>query len=1025
MNKEHLYHRGGGKPFNPTSSRINRFTDPQMEEYMNPIHGLLLCETGYISNLYFLKKKGLINDFSEYFSEKSEYEEMQKIYEKTRIIKHSELIVQACIEEHGSRIIIPTKSILTGVSLKELGNYIAIKYVNKFRKEKIAVRNSKGNYASEKYNKPEIQEELARVKKSIGKMNQRIPIVYRFFDNEVDKFDDNSFAFHMILFCVWWKADNDEGIDEYYKGIKEVFDIVNTQFPKEPPLEFNHIASARTTPTSSPRASARASASPRASPSTTPSASPSTSPSANNSFEQIVLEITRSDFEVYRQQQSKHFCKGYTSSFTYPDCGEVTARNIINILCYDGEKFDTRFLIEKGAIDELVEYYRVFKNFELQTQPKSIFKIYGMELNARDAWSKLINNKSQTLIKFSKKCDEPEYGFDMMSGLNLDKENPKPNLLQLLNNLMTNVKTWADLAGRKITSISENVNKGGIGIIQIKAHDKKFMVYLKNGHYHVELPETKDEIKYDHITDEKQKEFINILLKKNITTENFIEINFSSEDLENTFNKFKEVLKSHANDGLSKSVSKKANSDVNTLFCLFQLSTTELFDDDLRRRIHIYVADEDFINKLVKNYGNDEIINKYYFGTDVEEESGFGFVSRFPALTVLNYFPVTIIPSYKSHGMPETKIDLEPLENIEHIRDDFLYYGRQKNIDFSKLKKLKTIGKSFLYQNKITAIDFSSSPGLSVIGEQFAYECPNLKTIKFSKDANITSVGQYFLHWCLNLKEINLEGFNLKIINDDFLSRCTSLEKVKFPKLMENAREIGSYFMAQTPMLKTIDMSCFSNVTEIGYAFMEKSGITTIDFSKMTKVEAISMMFMKECKNLKTINLSGFSNVKIIGYDFLARTDLTSIDLSCFSNVEKIGHNFLANTQIQEIDLSSFSNVETIGRDFLANTQIKEIDLSRMTKVKSIEGRFLYGCSELKKVILPPNLASLKDSYLFDESDIKFEIVSHEPPMPPPGGPMPPMPPPGGGLTNQRVGGKKQRRTARKIKKNKHTQKRK
>jgi len=109
----------------------------------------------------------------------------------------------------------------------------------------------------------------------------------------------------------------------------------------------------------------------------------------------------------------------------------------------------------------------------------------------------------------------------------------------------------------------------------------------------------------------------------------------------------------------------------------------------------------------------------------------------------------------------------------------------------------------------------------------------------------------------------------------------------------------------------------------------------------------------------------------------------------------------------------------------LANTQIKEIDLSRMTKVKSIEGRFLYGCSELKKVILPPNLASLKDSYLFDESDIKFEIVSHEPPMPPPGGPMPPMPPPGGGLTNQRVGGKKQRRTARKIKKNKHTQKRK
>lgn len=53
MNKKHSHQRGGGKPFNPTVSRINRFTDPQMEEYMNPIHGLLLCETGYVSNLYF------------------------------------------------------------------------------------------------------------------------------------------------------------------------------------------------------------------------------------------------------------------------------------------------------------------------------------------------------------------------------------------------------------------------------------------------------------------------------------------------------------------------------------------------------------------------------------------------------------------------------------------------------------------------------------------------------------------------------------------------------------------------------------------------------------------------------------------------------------------------------------------------------------------------------------------------------------------------------------------------------------
>lgn len=543
---------------------------------------------------------------------------MQKIFEKTRILKHAELIKHACIEEHGSRMIIPTRNIMENVSLKELGNYIAIKYVNKFRTEKIAVRNQKGNYVSDqKYKNPKIQERLAHVKKSIGKINQRIPIVYRFVDNKVEAFDDNNFAFHMILFCVWWKADNDEGIDKYYEGIKEVFDIVNTQFPDEPRLEFNYIASARASarasPSSSPSSSSRSSlssspspsarASPsssaRSSASSSASSSPRSSPisdsnSANKSFEQLVMDITRVGFKIYNQEYSRNFCEGLSEK-QYPDCGESTARNIINILCYDGDKFDTRLLIEKGAIDELLEYYRVFTNFELQSQTNSIYEIYGMKLNARDAWSKLINTKSQTLIRFSKSCDKPKYGFDMMSGLTLDEENPKPNLLQMLNNLMTNVKTWKDLENEStIEKIEAKVDEDGIGVIQINAAYTKFMVYLNRGHYYVDLPKEEiDKIKYDHITDEKQKAIFDILLKTKITEQNFIEINFSSELFEKTFQKFSEKF------------------NANALYCLFQLSTTDKFDDDLRRRMKIDVNLRYFFEKFVKDYKNNPIINKY------------------------------------------------------------------------------------------------------------------------------------------------------------------------------------------------------------------------------------------------------------------------------------------------------------------------------------------------------------------------------------------------------------------------------
>ena len=48
--------KGGDKPGHLSPSVINRFSDPDMEWHLNPIYGLIYCNTGLISNYYNLSE---------------------------------------------------------------------------------------------------------------------------------------------------------------------------------------------------------------------------------------------------------------------------------------------------------------------------------------------------------------------------------------------------------------------------------------------------------------------------------------------------------------------------------------------------------------------------------------------------------------------------------------------------------------------------------------------------------------------------------------------------------------------------------------------------------------------------------------------------------------------------------------------------------------------------------------------------------------------------------------------------------
>ena len=937
-----MQQKGGDKPMNVIPELVNRFTDPIMEQYMNPIYGLVYCEIGYITNIFYLEESGIENDW---------------IPEN-----HVSIINELCKKEGDTTIIKPTRDILNNetVTLTDIGQYIAIKYVNMLAetdKEKIA-KNQNGYVAGLQYlnNKnyvknKDLQRKMTQIHKSIKKkITKNIPFE-----------DDDIFVFHMILYCLWWKVGNNNGFDEYYRGIQNVFDIVNECFPeknfmlKEKPVvipkPFVSESSSESSNDSSNDSSSNHS-----------SSNHSSSPNgeSTSSFEEILLDIAHVDFPVYVQEQSLHFCKEKSDRY-YADCGETTARNIINILCYDGEKFDPQYLIEKGAIKELIEYYEVFNTFQLQSTQ-----------HARNAWSKLIIQHAQNNIKFGVYCNtEKRYGYDMDGGLTINKE--KPNLLQMLQNFLQEVDTWDKLINTNITEIKSNVNTNGIGKIYIRSNlDKLFTVHLEDAHFYVSIPKkSKKKLKnYGHL-EPHQKYFLDILLKtwysssaeENQETEKefityYLNFIFSSEDLVYGFNKYQKMM------------------HLKTLF--IQLSLSNKYDSDTRRRIEINTEDS-FLHSFIASVNSKKLneltaikVNDYTFIIPNDSDSPFEFVKRIEKLNVLNY-------RLNNYGSKLEEIDLTPLKQIEHIGNSFLYgYVNLKEIKLEHLINVKTIGSGFLGNcQNLTKINLSSLSNVTHIGHDFLSRCQNLEQIDLSSLFNVTDIGDEFLSRCPKLKKIDLTPLkNIKRINNRFLQR-TSVNEVIFPKIFEHVTYIGNSFLGGSKSLKTIDLSCFSNVTNIDSEFLFGCGIATIDLSPLTKLTSIGENFLYDCYELESITLPEIENNITIGKDFLTYSAIKTIDLSPLKKLTTIEENFLCNCNrlesitfpesirtiksnflnnsdsLQTIDLSSFSNVTNIDSDFLSESAIETIDLSPLKNITDINSNFLYECENLKSITFP------------------------------------------------------------------------
>jgi hypothetical protein len=294
----------------------------------------------------------------------------------------------------------------------------------------------------------------------------------------------------MLLYYLWWIANDEKGIDDYYEGVKEIFDIANITMTGEGKIDYT--------------------------------------------FEKAILPIiySQNPIQIYNQEQTLHFCDSKETN-TYPDCGETSVRNLINILCFENGGFSVKLLEEKGAIPELLEYYSVFNDFSSQskTEKKNIF---GLKLNARDAWSKLLITYANKDVKFLQQCignssssgggaaSTASYSFEIGSGnttiTDIDNSSISVcNLLAVIKNLLPAITTWEQFENKNIKIEKEEdiqVNKECLGNIIFK-HSKygRYKLHLQSTHYYVEhIDKVKSQGTPSH-GDQRKKNIINYLLK--------------------------------------------------------------------------------------------------------------------------------------------------------------------------------------------------------------------------------------------------------------------------------------------------------------------------------------------------------------------------------------------------------------------------------------------------------------------------------------------------------------------------------
>jgi hypothetical protein len=514
-----LYQKGGNLPIDIYLKNINLFNfDSDIEKYLNPFYGYIWINYNVITNYYrFYVKNSDDNDIISILVHRTFYKIGENILpsqllKNFNVVDYSNLI--------GNLYLIKNNlDYKKNISLLRMFNFYKNneKTINiLFVKLKSFLNYNKGEEQIDKLTKRIETYKINKDNNLLTTINNNINFLINKSNTEISKITqniesnniikkklfniklithnlDNINIFHWLLTLLIYKLSDKEKIKEYYEELNKILPIEERVIIKDDYINDNYTFKELDIKTLESQAEIE-----------------KENKNNYNIYALIMLKkINKIPINLYTQKHTKT----YLYNKEYPDCGETSVRNFINIITYD---FDTNtFDLDKfnslEPKDTLREYYRVFNNFKKQNNDDITFRIFGEELNARDAWDVVVSNLDN--VKYDKSYieDGKEYNYEIDSGTSKDGE--ENNMLCLLKILFPKIEEWKSFDNENI-EIETNLTNN-YGHIKITVDNDIYNWLFMDEHYDLVYKEKIKKINYVFFSDDDMMKFYEDMYNKN------------------------------------------------------------------------------------------------------------------------------------------------------------------------------------------------------------------------------------------------------------------------------------------------------------------------------------------------------------------------------------------------------------------------------------------------------------------------------------------------------------------------------
>ena len=223
----------------------------------------------------------------------------------------------------------------------------------------------------------------------------------------------------------------------------------------------------------------------------------------------------------------------------------------------------------------------------------------------------------------------------------------------------------------------------------------------------------------------------------------------------------------------------------------------------------------------------------------------------------------------------------------------------------------------------LTEIDLTGLTNITSYKNTFN-GCTSLKTVKVPSSNAATNVDFYRAFYECSSLEGPLDLSNITGINNmqETFNGCSKLNQIIMPKSNSNVISFNRSFSKCSALTETIDLSGFSKISDMIMTFNACNNLSEIKLPSSNGYNSSVDFtgFMQSAAKIKTIDISGFTNISNMANAFTGCSSLTHITLpstNAYTNAVSFLLTFKGcSSLIGSIDLTAFTNISNFGSTF-------------------------------------------------------------------------------------------------------------